>query len=73
MLTSDYLLATSIEAFDTWRAGKSHPSSPTPQPLRQQALALIEHAEHKPNTFITLPVEQPPQTPKTLYIMRCSA
>lgn len=43
MPTPKELLTTAITDFTHWRKSKSHSSAPTPEPLREQAVALLEH------------------------------
>jgi hypothetical protein len=43
MPTPKELLATAVADFTQWRKTKSHSSSATPEPLRQQAVVLLEH------------------------------
>jgi hypothetical protein len=43
MPTPKELLAAAITDFTHWRKAKSHSSEQTPESLRQQAVALLEH------------------------------
>ena len=43
MQNSDERMAATVAAFEQWRAQRPHPKQVTPEPLQQQAVALLAH------------------------------
>ncbi|MFT4927400.1 MAG: hypothetical protein ACI8WB_003507 [Phenylobacterium sp.] len=43
MTKQNQLMAAAIAAFEQWRRARVHPTQRTPDPLQQQAVALLEH------------------------------